>query len=104
MNTEVGDNIKDLPVDETVPSHNEIKMVETLFKQKMTFAQKLMKGAKEFIILFLLFIVFSIPQLDTLLKKFMSIESPYVFMVLKGIVFVVTYFIIQNLYLVKKKN
>jgi hypothetical protein len=99
-----GDSIGNLPTDQTVPSHNEIQMVETLFKQKHTTVQKLLSGAKEFVLLLILFIIFSIPQLDSLLGKVISIgESPYTAIAVKGILFVITYFIIKNLYLVRKK-
>jgi len=99
-----GDNIGALPTDETVPSHNEIQMVETLFKQKHTTMQKLLSGTKEFVLLLILFIVFSVPQLDGLLSKIVSFgESPYMLIAIKGVLFVITYFIIKNLYLVRKK-
>jgi hypothetical protein len=103
--TASGDSIDTLPTDQTVPSHNEIQMVENLFKQKQSTVQKLLSGAKEFVLLLLLFIVFSLPQLDSILRKIISMaESPYMLIAIKGVLFVVVYFLIKNLYLVRKKN
>ena len=100
-----GDSIRALPTDQTVPSHNEIQMVETLFKQKQGTVTKLLRGAKEFVLLLLLFVVFSLPQVDSILRKIItSTESPYILIGIKGILFVVVYFLIKNLYLVRKKN
>ena len=103
MTENLGDNINNLPTDSTIPSQNEIHMVETLFKQKHGTIQKLLSGTKEFVFLFLLFLVFSIPQLDQLLQKFISIsDSPYILIGIKGIIFTITYFLIKNMYLVRK--
>ena len=100
-----GDNIDTLPTDQSVPSHSEIQMVETYFKKKLTTVQKILSGAKEFVFLLILFIVFSLPQVDSILRKIISAaESPYILVAIKGVLFVVVYFIIKNLYLVRKSN
>jgi hypothetical protein len=99
----LGDNIANLPTDGTIPSHNEIQMVETLFKQKHGTIQKLFAGTKEFVLLLILFVVFSVPQIDALFRKFVtSAESPYILAGIKGVVFTVAYFLIKNMYLVRK--
>ena len=104
LNLNSGDNIAGLPTDGTIPSHNEIQMVETLFKQKHGTIQKLFVGTKEFILLLLLFVVFSVPQVDGLFRKFItSAESPYILAGIKGVVFTVSYFLIKNMYLVRKQ-
>ena len=101
----VGDNIDSLPTDQTVPSHNEIQMVETIFKKKLTTMQKILSGVKEFVLLLVLFIVFSLPQLDSILRKLISMtESPYILILIKGILFVIVYFLIKNLYLARKRK
>ena len=99
-----GDDINALPTDQTVPSHNEINIVETLFKKKHSTIQKILSGAKETVLLLLLFIVFSLPQIDGLIQKMISAaESPYLLVGIKAVLFAATYFIIKNLYLVRKK-
>lgn len=98
-----GDNIDSLPTDQHVPSHGEVKMVETLFKEHHSTIQKMLTGAKEFVFLFILFVIFCLPQLDNIIHKFVSItESPYILAVIKGVLFVIIYFLIKNLYLARK--
>jgi len=100
-----GDRIDALPTDQTAPTHNEVKMVETLFKEKHSHVQKLLSGAKEFVVLFILFVLFCLPQVDSIIKKFISMaESPYILAVIKGVIFVVVYFVIKNLYLVRRRE
>lgn len=100
-----GDNIANLPTDASIPSHNEIQMVETLFKQQHGTIQKLFAGTKEFILLLLLFVAFSLPQVDSLFRKFVtSAESPYILAGVKGVVFTIAYFLIKNMYLVRPQK
>jgi hypothetical protein len=99
---ELGDNIQTLPVDNNYPTHNEIHMVDTLFKQKHTAVQKILTSSKEFVLLLILFIVFSLPFIDELINKFvMTTDSPYILIGIKGAVFVIIYFLIKNIYLVR---
>lgn len=104
MSENLGDNIDNLPMDGTTPSASDIKMVDTLFKPKITMMQRLLSGTKEFIVLFILYIAISLPQIDTLISQFTSTESPYIIMGIKGFILVVTYFVITNMYLVRKAN
>lgn len=105
MSENLGDNIDNLPMDgSTVPSPNDIKMVDTLFKPKISMMQRLFSGTKEFVILFLLYIAISLPQVDTLIRQFVNTESPYIILGIKGFILVVTYFVIANMYLVRKAN
>ena len=98
------DHIDGLPTDETVPSHSEINIVETLFKKKLTTVQKLLSGAKETVLLGILFVIFSIPPIDALLRRFITAaESPYILIAIKAVLFVAVYFIIKNVYLARKK-
>lgn len=98
-----GDAIESLPTDQTVPSHNEIQMVETLFKQKHTTVQKLLAGAKESVILLILYVIFALPFVDNMLGKFVDIsQTPYLLIGVKAVLFVVAYFLITNMYLVRK--
>lgn len=98
-----GDRIDSLPTDQNAPSHDEVKIVDTLFKEKHSTVHKMLTGAKEFVFLFILFVVFSLPQVNIILQKFVPMtESPYILAAIKGVVFVIVYFLIKNLYLVRK--
>lgn len=101
----VGDVIEQLPADMSVPSHNEIRIVDQLFQQKKGIFDRILGQTKDIVILGGLFIVFSLPFIDNLIKKFVTAAgtSPYILIGIKALLFVFSYFIIKNLYLVRKK-
>lgn len=101
----VGDVIEQLPVDMSVPSHNEIRIVDQLFQQKKGIFDRILGQTKDIVILGGLFIVFSLPFIDNLIKKFVTAAgtSPYILIGIKALLFVFSYFIIKNLYLARKK-
>jgi len=105
MNNIKGDIIQDLPTDKSVPSHNEIQIVDTLFKEKQKIANTFLYHTKDLLILLILFIMFSFKQIDDLVGKFIPIvkKSPYISVIFRGLCFVLAYFIINNLHLVIKK-
>lgn len=103
MGGATGDSLDALPTDQSPPSHDEVKMVETLFKQKHSTMQKIMRGAKEFVFMFLLFVVVSLPQVSGLIRKFITVaESPYILILIQGVLFTIVYFLVKNMYLVRK--
>ena len=51
------DNIDNLPVDKNIPSHSEIQIVDSVFKQKYTFFEKILSGTKDILIVGLLFLL-----------------------------------------------
>lgn len=99
-----GDVITNLPVDQSIPTHTEIQILDTLFKQKQGTIQRVFSGTKDVLIIGFLFILFSLPQIDELIKKFApsAENSPYILMLVKTVLFMVAYFIIKNMYLVRK--
>jgi hypothetical protein len=102
----VGDVIEQLPADMSVPSHNEIRIVDQLFQQKKGIFDRILGQTKDIVILGGLFIVFSLPFIDNLIKKFVTATgtSPYILIGIKALLFVFSYFIIKNLYLARKSN
>jgi hypothetical protein len=101
----VGDVIEQLPADTSVPSYNEIRIVDQLFQQKKGIFDRILGQTKDIVILGGLFIVFSLPFIDDLIKKFVTAAgtSPYILIGIKALLFVFSYFIIKNLYLARKK-
>jgi len=103
LNTEGGDNINNLPVDQNVPSHREVKIVDELFKKKQSIVNKILSGSKELIILFLLYVGISLTQVDDVIKKFLpSAESPYILIGVKGLILILFFFIITRIYDTKR--
>ena len=101
----MGDIIEQLPSDQTVPSHNEIRLVETLFQQKKTIVDKILTNTKDILIIGLLFIVISLQPVDELIKKFITIteSSPYILIVVKALLLMILYFVVSNFYLSRNK-
>lgn len=101
-----GDIIAQLPTDQTVPSHNEIRIVDTLFQKKKSIVDRILKNTIDVLIVGILFIVFSLPLVDNLIKKFINMaeKSEYILIGVKAILFMLSYFIVNNIYLIKKQS
>ena len=102
----LGDLIDQLPADTSVPSHNEIRIVDQLFQQKKGIFDKILTQTKDIVVLGGLFIIFSLPFVDSLITKFITAAgtSPYILIGIKALLFVLIYFIIKNLYLARKQK
>lgn len=102
---QMGDIIENLPVDESVLSHNEIRIVDQLFQRKKGIFDKIMSNIKDILIIGTLFIFFSINFIDNIIKKFIpsSVNSQYILIGAKAFLFMVTYFVVKNIYLIQKK-
>lgn len=97
------DSIDALPTDKNAVSHSELQIVDTLFQHKPAF-DAILNGTKEVLLAGFLFVLLSIPQADDVIKKvFKSAStSPYILLFVKAIIFMVLFFIIKNMYLVRK--
>jgi hypothetical protein len=102
----LGDMIETLPSDQSVPSHNEIRLVNQLFQKKKGIFDKILLNTKDILIIGGLFVLFSLSQVDRLIKKVIpsADKSPYILLGIKTILFIIIYFIIKNIYLAKKSN
>lgn len=101
----MGDIIEQLPSDQTVPSHNEIRIIDTLFQQKKGVVDKILKNTKDILIIGILFVIFSLPPVDELIKRFITITttSNYILIGVKALLFMLVYFILNNFYLSRNK-
>lgn len=98
-----GDVITNLPTDGSMPSHEELQIINSIFRENKATKGRLFSEAKEGVILIMLFIILSIEPVDKLLKKIIPIasSSPYILILIKGIILAVVFYMIKNLYLVK---
>jgi hypothetical protein len=99
----MADNIAQLPTDVIEPTPQEVQILNTLFgetKKNKNFNLEL----KNLIILFILFIILSTPQVNQLLEKFISIslKSIYINILIKAIIFIIIYWLIVNFSLSKQ--
>ena len=102
----MGDPLTQLPVNDSEPTQVENQFVDILFKEKLSTAQKILHGTRDVLLLGLLFLVISLPQLDTILHKFFpsTVDSPYMLLFIRTLLFMLVYFIVKNLYLAKLPN
>jgi hypothetical protein len=98
-----GDVIDTLPTDQSQPSHVEIQILDNLFKQTKTGANRILSNSKDVLLVGILYIIFSLPQLDPYIVKFIpSASSPYTMIFVKALGVMILYFIISNWYLCRK--
>lgn len=102
---ENSDNIYDLPTNRNQPSHNELKIVDSIFKKHSNTLNNITKEFKDGIIFGILFFLFSLPQFDELLKKYISVtqKSLYILLLIKALFFIVIIWIIKNRKLLLKE-
>ena len=99
-----GDPIAQLPVDKTPPSQNEIHIIDSLFKKHRKTMDVIFEEAKSAIIVGLLVIMFCLPNIDTIIQKFLPItqKSLYFLLFFKGLIASVMYWLIKHFYLSRK--
>lgn len=98
------DPIVQLPADQTQPSHNEIRLVESLFKENKSTIDVIAGESKDIVLIACLFILFSLPQVSTMMEKFVPImvNSIYISVLIRAVCVVVLYWLIKNFYLSRK--
>lgn len=101
-----GDIISDLPADETQPSHNEIRIVNALFKEHNNTLTAILKEGQDAILVALLFIILSFPQIDDMIKRFLPVteKSEYFLIGFKALIIMILFWIVKHYYLARKTN
>lgn len=100
----LSDRLDILPTDQNNPTHSEIQIIDTLFKQKHKTIRKILEGTQDILIAGVLFIILSLPQIDQIIKNAipMTANSDTILLGIKSLCFMILFFIIRNLYLVRK--
>ena len=102
----IGDDIKQLPVNKTPPTHNEIHLAHNLFAEPThrNTMSIIFEEGKEAIVTGFLFIIFSLPQVDNLFHKIIPVTSRsiYLLLFLKGLLFIMIWWVIKYFYLARK--
>lgn len=89
------DILSSLPTDHT-DNEQDLKLINQLFPQKEV--KNLMDENKQYMLLFVLFIVLSHEKIDELIKHFTKQQNWLVITVIKAIILVVVYFVYNNLH------
>lgn len=96
-----GDPIVQLPVDQTPMTDGDLQLVNALFKNNRGRLNNIYEGSKDALIAGVLFAIFSLDQVSNLVKRCVSSaeNSPYILILVKAILFAVTFWVIKHFYL-----
>mgnify|MGYP003981706667 CR=1 FL=1 len=94
----MADSINKLPTDKSTINHDEIKIVDKIFKENENKISNIMNDFRDAILGAVLYIILSMPMVDSLLKSFIPIanNSPIFLMIFKAILFVFLFYFIRN--------
>lgn len=103
-NNVVGDPIIQLPVDQHLPTNNEIQIIDSLFKKHPNKINLIINELKDSILVALIFIILNIPQIDQYIHRFIpiTVNSPYIMILIKAIFAALFFWIIKNFSLSRK--
>jgi uncharacterized membrane protein YbjE (DUF340 family) len=98
------DHMRDLPTDNSLPSEQERRIIETFFRENPSAVTVVASEVKECIIIIILFMLFSSQQVTDLIEKFVPITSrSTLFMTLiKCAMILVLYYFAKNFQLIRK--
>jgi hypothetical protein len=102
MNTQaISDNLNLLPTDKNIPNKDSIHMANMIFGEQKSISDKIINEGKDMFLVGLLFIIFSLPQIDEMIKKFINVanNSEYILVAIKAIAVMILYWLIKNYYL-----
>jgi len=97
----MGDYIKNLPTDTSVATINEMNIVNTLFQENKKSIKTLCSGTKDIIIAGILFFVFTLPFINSILGYCLNFvnNSSLLMNITKTVIFMVVLFFSQNFFL-----
>lgn len=101
-----GDYIQSLKDDDSMPTHNELKIINTLFKEEQPLIEKIYSNLSDTILVGVLVGVFSMPFVDDIITKMCPgmVKSPPIKLGIKIVVAMLVYFILKNFQLSKKQD
>jgi uncharacterized membrane protein len=104
QNSNNSDLISDLPVDKNEPTKTEIQIVDTIFTKHKKTINTLFSEAKESIIVGILFLIFSIPTVDVIIKRIIPVtnNSTYILLLIKILFVMVLFWVLKHFYLSRK--
>ena len=100
-NRSVPDSVSSLPTDKTLPRRSELDTADQLFSQEPNVTSKLVEQGQEVAIVLIIVFVVSLPQIDTLLSRFIPIcnSSPYITILIKSFAAAIIIWLVKYFYL-----
>lgn len=95
------DAISQLQADRTQPTQNELYLVDNLFQQNKSTMNLLAQESKDLVLIAVLFILFSLPSVVTMMGKMISIMngSEYISIFIRALCVVILFWLIKYFYL-----
>jgi hypothetical protein len=102
----VGDPISQLPVDQTPPNNNELQIIDTLFKKHRGAMDLVFDESKDALLVAILVILFCLPQVNAIIIRIIPAaeRSPYILVLIKGLVAAALFWLIKHFYLSRKSS
>ena len=104
MSNSTGDIIENLPIKKNSASEEDLILANSIFKEENNLMiKKIILSLGDVFILGGIFLLFQNPYIDTIIKKIVNIPESWIFLsLLKTLIFMILYFFINNLKLIKK--
>lgn len=98
------DMIETLPTDQTEPTQGELVIIDNLFRKQMGILDRALSGLRDVVVIGVVFLLISTSQAESLIKRFIPVteNSCYLLLLVKTLCFMFMYFLVKNLYLVRK--
>ena len=99
------DTISNLPTDQSIPSEQELLLLNSLFEEKKTPIRRIVNEAYEPFFVGILFVIFSSPQIDTLINLYIPVtqNSIYFLLLTKMFIVMILFWIIKHFHLNLKR-
>ena len=99
-----GDLLRNLPTDNSNPNEKELYYINNIFEKEQSNIRKIMMEFKDIVMISLLFLLVSIPYIDSIIKKvYPRAENRSIMLVVKSVLFGLLYYMLKNLYTLRKK-
>lgn len=99
------DLLSSLPTNLNQPTHNEIEVINRLFtNSNQNMVKNILLDFQNDFILGIVFVILSLPQVDSVITKFVVItqKSPYILLAVKALLFVLISWLLKNFWLIRK--
>ena len=98
-----GDKLKDLPTDSTVPTHDEVQIMQALFENNKKDVKNLFSGIKEVLFVIVLVFILFLPPVTKWLDKVLPVnKSPYILVLIKSLIIGIIFWLVNHFYLAKR--
>ena len=99
------DTISNLPTDQSIPSEQELLLLNSLFEEKKTHIRHIANEAYEPFFVGILFVILSIPKVDEMINLYIPVtqNSIYFLLLTKMFIIMISFWILKHFHLNLKK-